>query len=282
MAQSFSPPRIPEKIRAALARWDPTSVARAEAFLATAARPCVDFESRRVSAAPYRRGALARLLGFQEALPVLPALASKFGGRPYVTATDGPWPHELHFLVQINLADLPPGHLSSLPTRGLLAVDVQASVVSDPWAHRIRFYPEPSEELAVDPGRTPSRTRYETQLRFEPAWSYPQGEAWEKAVGVTTEDEAWEVWYEWQSDAEQPPLGVRGHRILGFPPISLDELHAFKPRAGALSDYEMLLRIHFDNPSGLAWGSNVGYVVIHRDDLARGRLQNAAFALGNL
>src|SRR5262245_6472710 len=71
-APQFSPPTLPDRVRQALAEFDPATVARAESFLATSARPCVDFNSERVSAAPLRRGLFGRLLGRPIVAPQLP------------------------------------------------------------------------------------------------------------------------------------------------------------------------------------------------------------------
>jgi hypothetical protein len=281
MSQPFSPPQIPEKVRTALAIFDPSAVARAEGFLATSARPCVDFDCRRASTAPLRRGLLGRLLGLAVAKPQLPVLASKFGGRPYVTAADTPWPKDCTFLMQINLADLPVSHVRELPVHGILALDLKAGSFRNPWAHRVRFYPEPSEVGAVDPGRVRCRGAYEAALRFACGWSYPDGDAWAAAVGVTTKDPASESWSEWHSEAEPLPLGQMRHRILGHPAAGVAEMYGFTPPVGSIADYEMLLRIDFDNAAAFHWGSNVVYVVIHRDDLKAGRLDRARLSSAN-
>jgi hypothetical protein len=275
----FSAPILPDRVRQALAEFDPATVARAESFLATSARPCVDFRSERVSAAPLRRGLFGRLLGRLIAAPQLPVLASKFAGRPYWIAADGAWPKACYFLMQINFAELPVGHLSELPARGLLAVDLLPPSLRKPFAHRVRYYPDPSEELAVDPGPVMSRGSYEAALRFAPGWSYPGGQAWEAAVGLTPKDGPWEIWYEWQSEAEPMPLGPACHRLLGHPAAGCYELSDL-PR-GSLSEFEMLLRIDFDNAASFDWGSNVVYVLIHRDDLRTGKLERAFLTAAN-
>ena len=48
------------------------------------------------------------------------------------------------------------------------------------------------------------------------------------------------------------------------------------PLEGSLfREYELLWRIDADHPAGFAWGTNWIYVVIHRDDLTHGALENA-------
>jgi len=64
----------------------------------------------------------------------------------------------------------------------------------------------------------------------------------------------------------------------------LNEHYGLKPVAGrsdSIRDYALLWRIDFDNAAGFAWGTNWLYVVIHKDDLARGALENAVVTGAN-
>jgi hypothetical protein len=270
-------------VRATLASVDAAAVARAEAFLAASARPCTYFDSARVANLPLQRGFLGRLLGKPCATPQLPVLASKFGGRPYVTASDLPWPEIKGFLVQINLAELP--HLAEMPPRGLLAVDLLSSF-KDPWAYAIRFYADPREEAAEDPGRVRCVGNYEARLQFTPGLSYPQGDVWESAVGIQDAGVR-ELWDEWQFEVGHPPR-VRTeewHRILGHPAEGFRELYGFRPPAGrpdSIDAYEMLVRLQWDNAADFGWGSNTAYLAIHREDLKEGRLDRAVLCSANV
>jgi hypothetical protein len=271
--------RVPERLRKVLVRATPEVLARAELFLAQAAAPCVYFQSARVSERPLRRGLVGRLLGKQVAEPKLPVLQSKFGGVPYVTAADLPLMKDRRFLLQINLAEvasLP----QPLPRQGLFCVDMPASGRYFRW-FAVRFYTEPSEALAVLPP-TPIRCvgKYEAAMRFMPGMSYDADE-WD-TVFPDEDGDFQEAWAECNGEVDtmigdaRPSRGalhcLSGHRGVRDADTDLRPPDGYPPNQ---RDYEQLLRLDCDNGAGFAWGSNVVYIYIHRDDLAAGRLGRA-------
>jgi hypothetical protein len=280
---AFMPPfltRVPERIRKVLVRASPEVLSRAEAFLVRSARPCVYFDSRRVDDLPLRRGLIGGLLNKPVAAPKLPLLQSKFGGTPYVTEADLPSMKGRRFLVQINFAEVPELP-APFPGAGLFCVDMVEGAPHGRW-FGIRFYSDPSEPLAVRPA-TPVRCvgKYEAEIRFMPGVTYPPDE-WE-AIFADQEDELQEAWSECEFEIDNvtegpaDPSREEMHQLGGHRPWILED-SMFQPPDGYSKDvkeYELLLRLPFDNQAGFGWGSNVAYIVIHRDDLAAGRLERA-------
>jgi uncharacterized protein YwqG len=281
-------PVIPEKLQNRLLAAGSEVLGRVESFLATSARPCVYFDSERVGELPLRHGVIGRLLKRPLATPQLPVLASKFGGRPYVPAVDVPLMRNRTFLLQINLEEVPELP-APIPQRGLLAVDMDPSTGIYRWVN-VRYYPDPSEAQAADLGPTDCVGKYEAVLRYVPGLSYPEGEVWESVLAggdaVTRE-----LWDEWQFEIDGTPHIAQKrwrhseevHRIGGYRTCAQDDA-PFEPPEGLPADiaqYELLLRISFDNTADFGWGSNTLYLVIHRDDLAAGRLERAFGAPAN-
>lgn len=112
-----------------------------------------------------------------------------------------------------------------------------------------------------------------TRLDFRLAWSLPEGHVLE---------ELWPLpesrWFEYD---ELYPRGYNDdasdeyHRLLGHRSAGLDEHYGFTPPAGLteeIADYDSLLRLTFDNRADFAWGTNWIYVLVPREDLARGDL----------
>jgi uncharacterized protein DUF1963 len=272
--------RVPERIREVLVRASPEVLSRAEAFLAGSARPCVYFDSKRVDDLPLRRGLIGGLLNKPVAAPQLPLLQSKFGGTPYLTEPDLPLMKGRRFLLQINLAEVP-DLPAPFPRAGMFCVDMVDRAPYWRW-FGVRFYPDASESLAVQPA-TPVRCvgRNEAAVRFMPGMSYPADE-WERIFG-DQDDELKDAWSDCEYEMDKV-IGGRSdtnrgepHRLGGHRTWMLEH-SVFRPPEGYskhIREYELLLRLPFDNEAGFAWGSNVAYVVIHRDDLAAGRLGRA-------
>lgn len=220
------------------------------------------------------------------AAPQLPALRSKFGGMPYLTAADLPLMQDRKFLLQINLAEVP-ALPAPLPRAGLFSVDMKHSAPYWRW-FGVRFYPEPSEAVAVVP---PSPVRcvgnYEAAIRFMPGVSYPADE-W-GSVFADQDEELTDAWSDCESEIDNV-IGGRSaassdelHRLGGHSSLTLDETD-LRPPDGYPQDpreYELLLRLPYDNAADFGWGSNVAYIFIHRDDLAAGRLDRAFDAPAN-
>jgi hypothetical protein len=238
-------------------------------------RPCVRLRSQRIGDKPLRGGMLDRLLRRPRPSPLLPAIASKFGGLPYFESEA-----ELEggcFLGQVNFADatralkengfpIPAG----MPERGLLAVDIPKKGSGG----RTRWYPSPrprdASTFEVD-----AVAKYETAINFEGSWSL-RGLEWFDAV---PEQDA-ELW-EYMNDLEIAGVDVDahgGHKLFGHANEALNDhygLMSISGRGNSIRDYALIWRIDYDNPAGFSWGTNLLYVVIHRDDLARGSFENA-------
>lgn len=238
-------------------------------------RPCVRLRSKRVGSRPMRGGVLDRLLRRPPPAPVLPATASKFGGMPY-------FEHESElpggrFIGQVNFADvtqalakqefpLPAG----MPERGLLALDL----VPGQLGGRVRWYPAPhARELATL--EVDAVAKYETAIDFEGSWSL-RGLNWFDRV-PEEDDELWDYMNELEiADVDRDAHG--GHKLFGHANEALNEHYGLTPipgRSDAIRDYALIWRVDYDNPAGFSWGTNWLYVVIHRDDLARGAFENA-------
>jgi hypothetical protein len=244
-------------------------------------RPCSQLRTERVGIKPMRGTAFDRLLGRPPPVPVLPAAASKFGGRPYFEREG-----ELEggrFLGQVNFADaalalakqqfpLPAG----MPEAGLLAVDL----VPGSLAGRTRWYPAPQARdlAAVDIDVV---AKYEAAIDFAGSWSL-QGLDWFDAV-PEGDDELWA----YMNELEIAGVDVdarQGHKLFGHSNHALNEHYGIVPVAGrsdSIRDYALIWRIDYDQPAGFSWGTNWLYVVIHRDDLARGAFENAILTGAN-
>jgi hypothetical protein len=245
------------------------------------ARPCVQLLTERVGTKPMRGGVLDRLLHRPRPMPMLPATASKFGGVPYFereTELQGG-----RFLGQINFADaahalrakqypLPSG----MPELGLLAVDILPGSL----AGRTRWYPAPqARELATI--EVDAVAKYEAAINFAGSWSL-RGLEWFDAV-PEGDDELWE----YMNDLEIAGVDVDGdygHKLFGRANEALNEHYGIEPisgRSDSIRDYALVWRIDYDNAAGFSWGTNWLYVVIHRDDLARGAFENAIVTAAN-
>ena len=250
-----------------------------ERVLAAHVRPCVAVTAKRVSAHPLRRNRLTRLLGARTAAPLLPATASKFGGIPYCEGEED-WKRH-RFLGQIDLDEA----TSVLPSatdrlHGLLRFDY-ARAPSDEM-FRVRWFPQPETKRAVA-SRADSVGNWEARLAFALAWTLPEGNAL---------DALWPLrdgprWYDY--DRFYPPgFNADGfdefHRLLGHKSSGLDEHYGFTPPPGCKEDiasYEALLRLTFDNQAGFSWGTNWVYLIVPREDLARGDLRRVVVTGAN-
>jgi hypothetical protein len=261
----------------------PARVAEAIRRVVGDVRPCVQMESVRASSVPIEGTRFNRWMRRPRPAPVLPVMVSKFGGMPYQesrTDIDGAW----QFLGQINFADVrdalskaafpvPEG----LPKAGVLAVDVMTRSFST----RTRWYPHASETKAVQSERVSCRAKYEAAIRFRGSWSMQGLEWFDVAPEGDTELRNFMI------DLEIPGVDEDsrgGHKLMGHANEVLNEHYGLEPVAGRSDDireYRLLWRITFDNAADFAWGTNWLYVVIHKDDLARGALENAIVTGGN-
>ena len=73
-------------------------------------------------------------------------------------------------------------------------------------------------------------------------------------------------------------VDIADHRLFGHTDEVLNEHYGLKPvsgRSNDIRDYALVWRIDADHPAGFHWGTNWLYVVIHKDDLARGAFEHA-------
>jgi Domain of unknown function (DUF1963) len=267
------PIELPRDLKELLERRGGGLTQRVEAFLQRSPRRCVYVTSERVAPHPLRRGVLGKLLFLPTSQPVLGRLDSKFGGIPYWEEPDLVW-KGFQFLGQVNFAeiqDAPP----EAPRKGLLALD-KAPLMWD-TALRVRWYPDPRQSAArpAEPGACVAK--WETRLCFRAGWSLPEGDAWEAPLPDKDSDLRG-PWQEWEPPGYREDSHDRSHRLFGYKSAGLDEDYGFEPRPGrsdSIADYEMIWRITYDNTADFGWGSNWMYVIIHRDDLSAGRLDQA-------
>ena len=244
-------------------------------------RACVMFDSTRVAKASLRGGLMDRLLGRGEPTIVLPPTASKFGGMPYVeNANEHP---DGRFLGQINFAEVAQALRSTgaaipddMPAKGLLAVDLVEPIS----VGRIRWYPDPSDGKSVEPPKVDWVAKYEAKPNFRGSWSLRGLEFFD---GIDADDELWDL----MNDLEVPGVDEdsrSGHKLFGHANEALNEHYGFTPapgRSDSIRDYRLVWRIDYDNAAGFAWGTNWLYVIIHKDDLARGALDKAVLTGAN-
>ncbi len=268
--------RFPEPVRADLDAHRPGLADETERMMATHVRPCVAITAQRVSATPLRRNPLARLFGARGAQPVLGVTQSKFGGTPYCE-TEEDW--SAHgFLGQIDLAEatsvLPPG---APRLTGLLRLDRGRDF---PAILRVRWFPEPSAARAM--AVTTTRCgKWETKLEFKRGWTIPEGNALES---IWTHRTPWHEYDEFFPPGYNADGFDEFHRMLGHPSSGLDEHYGFTPHEGYSHDiaaYECLLRLTYDNAAGFSWGTNWVYLLVDREDLARGDLSRVVVTGAN-
>ncbi len=252
-----------------------------EHTLAQQARPCVAITSKRVASWPLRGSLLTRALGARTAAPTLDRLASKFGGLPYAEA-DERW-EGWRFLGQIDLEEASAVlRADAVKLRGLLRLDLGDGVLGSNSVVnvRARWFPQPSAERAVDV-QPASVGGWETRLEFALAWTLPAGDA----LNALWPLQAWA----WLDYTTFDPDGYNGdghnefHRLLGHRTVSPQELSVVMPMlpGETLSDLEPLLRLTFDNQAGFSWGTNWLYLLVSRDELARGDLSRVVVAHAN-
>lgn len=278
-------PEAPETLRAELERLlanRPAHIGDAIRRIVTDVRPCVRLETRRVAGSPLEASFVDRILGRRPAAPVLPRVASKFGGLPYVEdAVDF---DRARFIGQINFAEVRAALVregfampNGLPDVGILAIDL----IGNSLHGRVRWYAAPAETKAGSLVAAPCVAKYEAAIEFRGSWSL-RGLEWFDAV-PEGDDELWV----YLNDLEIPGVDEdrhHGHKLLGHPNEALNEHYGFTrapERSASIREYELLWRIDFDNRAGFAWGTNWLYIVIHRDDLARGALENAVVTAAN-
>jgi hypothetical protein len=225
---------------------------------------------------------LDRVLNRPGPQPVLPAIASKFGGRPYcehATELNG-----RRFLGQINFSEVA-GALGSgqfprpsgMPDAGLLAVDLTPK---SNLLGAVRWYADPRAEAAVEIKADQVAT-YEAAITFKGSWSL-RGLEWFDSV-PSDDKELWN----WMNELETPNVDEDargGHKLFGHPNEVLNEHYGFVPvagRSGSIREYALIWRIDFDQAARFDFGTNWLYVIIHTDDLARGAFENAVLTGAN-
>jgi hypothetical protein len=271
---------LPDPVRKDLNDHRPGLAEETEQRLAAKVRPCVAITTQRVSPDPLRRGALTRLLGARVAAPALGPLESKFGGSPYCEAEED-WQRSA-FLGQIDLAQATsvlPSSASELS--GLLRIDRNRNT-SISTGLRVRWFPHPDASRAKQV--TPASVGdWETRLVFALAWTLPEGNALE-ALWPLREGPAWYDYDRFFPAGYNEDGSDAFHRLLGHKSAGLDEHYGFVPPPGCSDDidtYEPLLRLDFDNNAGFSWGSNVVYLLVPGDDLARGDLSRTVVTGAN-
>ncbi len=267
--------RFPDEVRADLEAHRAGLAAETEQAFLVHARPCVAITAVRVSDRPLQRNPVARLFGARAAGPVLAATVSKFGGIPY-TQGDDSWDGR-QFLGQVDLAEATSVLAPQGPSlRGLLRLDLPAGD-----GLRARWFPDPSPDRAL-PAAVESVGKWETRLEFKLAWTLPEGNALEALWPLREPN-----WCEYD---EFFPAGYNQdgrdefHRLLGHKSSGLDEHYGFTAPDGCGADldgYESLLRLTFDNTAGFAWGTNWIYLLVPREDLARGDLSRVVVTGAN-
>lgn len=123
--------------------------------------------------------------------------------------------------------------------------------------------------------------KYEALVQFAGSWSL-RGLDWFDAV-PKQDDELWTYMNELELEGVDED-GRGGHKLMGHANEALNDHYGLRPVAGRsdnIRDYALLWRVDCDNAAGLSWGSNWLYVVIHADDLASGRLENAVVTGAN-
>lgn len=245
-------------------------------------RPCVIFETTRLSPRPMRGTLVDRLLRRPGPGAVLTPTASKFGGTPYMEREgelDGG-----RFLGQVNFADVTTALQregavvpAGMPTVGLLAVDLTGPMIGN---GRIRWYPDPHDTKALPPASVDWVARYEARANFRASWSL-RGLEW--FDGLDDDQGLWE----WMNDLEVSGIDEdarTGHKLFGHPNESLNEHYGFTPthgRSHSIREYALLWRIDCDRAADLAWGTNWLYVLIHKNDLEAGALDRAVLTGAN-
>jgi Domain of unknown function (DUF1963) len=260
----------------------PAGVVEAIRRVVTDVRPCVVLASTRTMDVPLRGRLIDRLLRRAPPQPRLPKMASKFGGIPYAENLS-----ELLggvFIGQVNFAEVTHALTSQgcslpqgMPARGLLAVDLVRGL----FEGRARWYPDPDESRSVLSSKVRAAANYEASIDFKGGWSL-RGLDWFDSV-PKGDDELWE----YMNDLEIPGVDVDGrygHKLFGHPNEVLNDTYNFRSapgRSNSMRDHALLWRIDFDHAAGFSWGTNWIYVLIHKDDLARGALQHAVVTVAN-
>jgi hypothetical protein len=251
-----------------------------EQSLVARALPCVAVTATRVSDRPLRRNSVARLFGANAAPALLGPTESKFGGIPY-SEVEEDW-RGYRFLGQINLTEA----TAVLPSRapkldGLLRIDRSLEgTITD--CIRVRWFPNIDSSRAVH--ATPESVgRWETRLGFKLSWTLPEGNALE-ALWPLKDGPQWFYYDRFFPAGYNEDGDGAFHQLLGHKSSGLDDHYGFAPPDGCSNDialYDSLLTLTFDNNAGFSWGSNWVYLIVPRDDLARGDLRRVVVTGAN-
>jgi hypothetical protein len=139
---------------------------------------------------------------------------------------------------------------------------------------------DPSDDKSVAPPRVDWVAKYEARPNFRGSWSLRGLEFFD---GIDADDELWDF----MNDLEVRGVDEdarSGHKLFGHANEALNQHYGFTPPSGrsdSIRDYRLVWRIDYDNAAGFAWGTNWLYVIIHKDDLARGALHKAVLTGAN-
>jgi uncharacterized protein YwqG len=203
--------------------------------------------------------------------------SSRFGGLPDLPPGAG-WPGpKLHFLAQINLAEV--GQIqpdSSLPRVGLLSFFYNAEEhpygeADGPDAWRVLFIP-PGELQPAEPPVTLAEARSFPTCRLQFAEEVtlpPSGAIDVFSLRPRDRDLLWDLYEE---VTEQYGGNLAIHRLLGHPtPIQHNPLDTVGDQAEG-DDWMLLLQVDTDPTAALFWGdSGMLYFCIRRSDLEQQR-----------
>lgn len=203
--------------------------------------------------------------------------ASKFGGMPFsaINISKGSL-----FVGQINFGAIPFA-LPHAPREGLLEIYVDPTPADrTPHGFRLRWHARP-EEAESSSWRAPPQSfgSYEAEMVMVQGYSLPFGERWASAVSSYNDAELTTEWENFAPAHYNDDL-YRGdcHRLFGHrtPGAELAEgLGGERGIADRLHQFEVIMRLVADREADFAWAGKTMYVMIDRDDLARGRMERA-------
>ena len=108
------------------------------------------------------------------------------------------------------------------------------------------------------------------RLKFKSGWSLPHNERDWFSLLPKELDGLWDFWNEFEPEGFNDDNRDEYHTILGWPAGGLDDHSGFTAPPGCrddINDYEMLVRLTFDNVAGFGWGTNWVYVLAPKSDI---------------
>jgi hypothetical protein len=241
-------------------------------------RPCVRLKTERANNTPIHGTLISRMFGKSPPHPLLDVLCSKYGGMPY-------YENDIEiknctFIGQINFAEVT-AHLTAgghpipvgMPRHGLLAVDE----IGDCMNARTRWYDNP-KKIDLRYININQKARYETKIHFTHGLSL-RGLDYFDCI-PKDDGELWDL----MNDLEIKGIDEDEHILFGHTWSTLNEHYGFTPKVGRsnnIKDYQMIWRISWDNQSGMGFGTNWYYVIIHKQDLEHGQFENSIVTAAN-